>query len=1021
MNLPHSHKFTLILLSCLFFQLMAKGQPTLDPDLKKPKKFENRVLGAEKTATTKFKLPRRFIQNTVTHYNYYFNAQTKIDQVLEAVKAQHTDRYASLLPFYNYTLEQTAEARVELDSVIYKVTAGVLLHDLRSDWMDNLYLLLGQAYFYKNQLDSAYISFQYMNYAFSPKEEDGYDKVIASNANEGGSNMVVSTVEKRNIIKRTFSMPPNRNEALVWLIRTFLAGNNLGAASTMIQTLRNDPEFPERLQPQLAEVTANYFYLQEQYDSAAFYLEKALPVAQTKGERARWEYLLGQLYDRAGKPEAARNAFLECIKHTMNPVMEVAARLQASQQIRGPEDVNWKEAVEELKKMAKKERYTAYRDLIYYTIARIEINQKLYPDAEASLQKSVKYSMNNPEQKSTSYQLLGDVAMQNHHYVAASTYYDSVDVTLMAETEAMDFEKKRELLSRIAAQYRIIERQDSLQRLAALPEDERKAIIKKQLRVLRRQRGLKEEETTVTPQGAGMFTSLTANTPSDLFSTYDKGEWYFYNTSMKARGFTEFRTKWGNRPNVDNWRRAASISNATFQKETPSTEALQQEPTPVDELSMEGLESKIPLTPEQMQVSNDSILMAQFQLGLALQDGMEDYDLAIQTYEGLLARFPANNREAEVLYNLHFCYKQLGRNADAARVMELMNKSYPGTRFQQMAQDPVAVQKADSAQVEAATKTYTEIYNQYIEGDFTNAIGNKQKADSLYGDHYWTPQLLYIEAIYQVKTGADTIAIETLTQLRNKFPDHPLALKAETLIDVIGRRKEIEDYLRNLQIERPAEDTPVILDEEPVAKADPKAANIKKAEGQKPAEAVKVGPEKLANKKEEPQVYIPEAEIKAAKKVEVARAKPVGIDSSKLKKEAPVLAPKSPYTRFANQPHQVILVLDKVDPVYVNEARNAFDRYNRENYYNQKLPAAVASLTDTIKLVTITGFANEQAAIDYIEKANPLTTKEIIPWLKKDKYVLLPVAEVNLTLLMNSKDLKAYKEFLEQVFPNRFK
>ncbi|ULQ53486.1 hypothetical protein [Flavihumibacter fluvii] len=195
----------LFCLSCFFPGL---GQPTLDPDLKKPVKYENRILRAEKTGEKKFTVPRRFFQNTYTHYNYAFNARNKLTQVLENAKSQHIDRYSELLSFYNYSLENTALQKTELDSVIYKVNAGVFLHDLRSDWMDNIYLMMGEAYYYRNTLDTAFMTFQYMNYAFSPKEEGGYDKIIASNANEDGNNLKVSTLENRNLIDRTFSAPP---------------------------------------------------------------------------------------------------------------------------------------------------------------------------------------------------------------------------------------------------------------------------------------------------------------------------------------------------------------------------------------------------------------------------------------------------------------------------------------------------------------------------------------------------------------------------------------------------------------------------------------------------------------------------------------------------------------------------------------------------------------------------------------------------------------------------------------------
>jgi len=142
-------------------------------DLPKPKKFENRQLRSEKTGEKKFTIPRKFMQNTTTHYNFYFNANEKIKQVLERAKAAHKDDYTKLLSFYNYGFEQTAQYKTDLDSVIYKATAGILLHDLRSNWVDNLYLLMGRAYYLKKDFDSAYLTFQYLNYAFAHKEKDG--------------------------------------------------------------------------------------------------------------------------------------------------------------------------------------------------------------------------------------------------------------------------------------------------------------------------------------------------------------------------------------------------------------------------------------------------------------------------------------------------------------------------------------------------------------------------------------------------------------------------------------------------------------------------------------------------------------------------------------------------------------------------------------------------------------------------------------------------------------------------------
>ena len=59
----------LFLLPEVYAQL---GKITIDLEKDKPEKFKNKTLKSEKTGNKKFTLPRRFIQNTVTHYNYYY-------------------------------------------------------------------------------------------------------------------------------------------------------------------------------------------------------------------------------------------------------------------------------------------------------------------------------------------------------------------------------------------------------------------------------------------------------------------------------------------------------------------------------------------------------------------------------------------------------------------------------------------------------------------------------------------------------------------------------------------------------------------------------------------------------------------------------------------------------------------------------------------------------------------------------------------------------------------------------------
>src|SRR5687768_14479168 len=114
----------LFLLLCQFC-LPAAGQLGFPLEIKKSEEYEDRVLKSERSGQGKFRQPKRFIQNTVTHYNYFFNANNKLNEVLERAKTSFRDDYSKLLPFYNYSLDETARDSIQLDSIVYKASTGI--------------------------------------------------------------------------------------------------------------------------------------------------------------------------------------------------------------------------------------------------------------------------------------------------------------------------------------------------------------------------------------------------------------------------------------------------------------------------------------------------------------------------------------------------------------------------------------------------------------------------------------------------------------------------------------------------------------------------------------------------------------------------------------------------------------------------------------------------------------------------------------------------------------------------------
>jgi hypothetical protein len=305
----------------------------------------------------------------------------------------------------------------------------------------------------------------------------------------------------------------------------------------------------------------------------------------------------------------------------------------------------------------------------------------------------------------------------------------------------------------------------------------------------------------------------------------------------------------------------------------------------------------------------------------------------------------------------------------------------------------------------------------------------------------------------------------------NKFPKTPMADKASSLLDVLGRRRQIEDYLTRLQVTR-AKDEDTILNAAPDtagqaaanrrprlvrndsnmlvkedtsswARARAKELALANPTREKPAV---IGPAKLnvdtgsmrRINMDASQLaslhYLRDSLNKAMLKAQSDSAQMARLrqrsDSinnalKKLQADTAQLAAKlrtinSVFTLTPDKPHAVIIVLDKVDPVYVSEAKNAFGRFNLETYYSKGLTTENATLNDSLKLVVISGFPNADDALGYLKTVKPEAPRDIVPWLPAGKYSFLIISNTNLQLLLDNKDMSAYRKFLSAAYPTTF-
>ena len=744
------------------------AQPYTGISLQKNKPYTERLLPAEKTGEKGFRLPKRIFNNTVTRYNYVFNATMRLDGIIERATEKQIENYATILPFYPYSLETTAKD--EIDTIIYKCTAGILLHDLRSDWVDNLYIILGKAYLHRQDYDSALGVFKYVNYAFAPKDE-GADIPIGSNISNANGIFTISTDEKRNIWKKITTTLPSRNESFLWMIRTYLEQNKQSEAAGLMALLRTDKIFPARLIPALDELTAYSNYKGERYEQAAIFLAKTIPFAASKKEKSRKAYLTAQLFEKSGLNNQAKQYYEKAIDIAQDPYLEIYANV-ALNRLTASTGADSKA----LLLMAKRDKYEAYKDVIYFAAASIELSKKNYNLTQTYLLESIKNSGDNEVQKQTSFVLLGDINYDQKKYGAAFKYYDSVNLQNLEVVQKEKIETRKPALQLINTNLIIIELEDSLQKIAALPEIERTVFLRKLFKQLR-----KEKDDTGTDKIAD------AGATFDLFSSGANTDFYFLNKTQRSNGLTTFKTTWGNRQNSDNWRRQAALdaaigaSNVNVTAATSDVASKDSSST----ISFDALAESIPTGPKQLEASNEKWAKAILDNAQIFQLTLSDYPSAIEAYSFYTSKFVPSNSLDIVYHNLALCYRVIGNQNKADSVQKIFEVTFPSSKLL-VKKEPIFNNST------SADLSYHIIYEYFSKGEYEKALALKEEVTNKYGKDIWAPQFLFMEATLLMKNKEDSTAAIKLNKITANYPRSAIAKKAAEVLEVLKQREKIE-------------------------------------------------------------------------------------------------------------------------------------------------------------------------------------------------------------------------------------
>ncbi len=973
----------------VFGQDKPATQPPARPE--KPLKVEDRRPPSEKMASKPYTFTRRVVQNTVTRYNYYYHAKLKLEKVLTGINSQRQDNYNIFLPFYPYTVEKLNLDVNELDSVIHKASVAVQIHDPRGRWIDDCYLLVGKAYYYKGDWENAFTTFQFINTKFAPRKKSDYNAVVGSNQNDLLS--ISSREKEKTWYARQFRHTVARNDAFLWQARTLIEQNKHDEAQSLLNILETDPYFPRRLDGQLAELQAWKFYKQGMYAETIEPLKTALKKGSSgRDQKARMYYILGQLYAWKGQHDSSMTAFREVIAAKPDATIDFNARVQIAKANTKVNGGSLEESIAALQGMLRKERFIPFRDAIWYNMAVLCANDD--PErAIGFLNESLRVESANMFQKTLTFKGMADIYYFRKNYRDAQRYYDST-----ASIMGPDFHDRevvtarKETLGAVAEKVQVIHDEDSLQQIAAMSPAMRDSFLVSQVAAIK---AAKNPPVEGGKKGGGTSArdnatfNISKNNNNAAFGpNMEGGEWYFYNQTNKSSGFSEFRRRWGNRALGDNWRRSqassllagntnSSIGNSTETEGAEGTEAPSIADLPADSITSTLLASRLPDTPEKLETSRSRQQDAFYDLGKLYTDKLDDTREGIHTYDSLLLRFPEHPRKVEVLYSLYAWHNKLNHNDQAQKFKNQILTQFPGSQYASILTYGLE-KKEDKEKTQAAAAIYEAAYNGFRDGNYDTVFVLRKVSDSTVGYSSLQPKFDLLEAMAIIKTRPDDEGKAAIASVITKYPgDAAILGQAKAIQEALERRQQLTEYLTNLEIKRDSSGT-AMVDE-----------NIR-----------------IRYPWQTPTPNLPDSLALKAK-----------ADSAAAVANVPPPAPVKPVTPYqlgdekASIPHFVVIHFDRVSKVLIDEAVSQFSKYNSEKHASQQLQTSMYALTPNEIMVIVRLFPDENKALTYFDEVSRVASETIIPRIRPTDYRLFIISRENFILLNNTKDLEGYRKF----------
>jgi len=737
------------------------------------------ALFAVSCSRTKNTTISRAYHNLTAHYNAYFNGREAYKQGIKKVDNSIKDDFTTFIPVFTISNEQAAKsAASEMETALNKSAKVIKLHSITArpkhksgnvskskknfynkteycNWIDDSWMLTGKSKFVKHDWYGAEESFEY-------------------------------TIKE-------YSNEPIKYDASIWLARTYNEMGKFNDSRNILDRIEGEKEFPKRLFKDLTLSYADLFIKQKKYEDAIPKLKIAITVTHKKKEKARYYYILAQLYQHFQQYLNSSQAYTSVTRN--NPSYEMIFNAQINRATCfNLGSGNADQIRKQLFKMLKDDKNIEYKDQIYYAIAKLYQKENQIEPALQNYKLSAKSSVNNSMQKALSFLALADIYFDKQKYILSQAYYDSTMAFLDAkypDYEAVNAKSKN--LTELVESLLTIQNEDSVQRIAAMSEKDRNRIIDDIIQEVIKEEERKKQEEQQQQINSALFQQ---NQQMQNMGNNTGGKWYFYNPATLSFGASQFKKKWGNRKLEDDWRRKNKAVTVIAQDgENSETTDSTTTPAITDNKRREFYLQHLPMNDSLLKISNQKIEDAYFNSGEAYLNKLKNLQMAIVQFETLILRFPNTKYKLLSYYDLYKMNVDLTNNQKSEKYKNLILQEFPESNYAHILSNPNYLKEL-AEQKDKVNQLYDDAYQEFTYRNYFKVFGYCKVADSLYANNHIIAKFELLKALSTGGTGDVTGLKNSLSDIITHYPGTEEKTAAENILAYVSQGDY--SYLTNI-------------------------------------------------------------------------------------------------------------------------------------------------------------------------------------------------------------------------------